>query len=167
MTATDTDRKDDKNAPDPEHPDKPDTPREIEKRSWKYVLTKTIREFGADECTDIAAALTYYAVLALFPALLAVFSILGVMGQSDQAVNAIMGIVEQVAPDAAETVRAPLEGFADSPAAGRRIAGPVRRAPEHQGSQRLQPRVPGADAVLVPDRRRPVGYKSLLCQSSR
>ncbi|WP_214465823.1 YihY/virulence factor BrkB family protein [Microbacterium flavescens] len=118
MTATDTDRKDDKNAPDPEHPDKPDTPREIEKRSWKYVLTKTIREFGADECTDIAAALTYYAVLALFPALLAVFSILGVMGQSDQAVNAIMGIVEQVAPDAAETVRAPLEGFADSPAAG-------------------------------------------------
>ena len=118
MTATDTDNRKDENAPDPEHPAKPDTPREIEKRSWKYVLTKTMREFGADECTDIAAALTYYAVLALFPALLAVFSILGVMGQSDQAVSTIMGIVEQVAPDAAETVRGPIEGFAESPAAG-------------------------------------------------
>jgi len=119
MTDTSADeRADHRNAPDPEHPDKPDTPKDIEKRSWKYVLTKTMREFGADECTDIAAALTYYAVLALFPALLAVFSVLGVMGQSDQAVSAIMGVVEQVAPDAAETIRGPLEGFADSPAAG-------------------------------------------------
>jgi membrane protein len=119
MTDTSADRRtDNRTAPDPEHPDKPDTPAEVEKRSWKYVLVKTMREFGADECTDIAAALTYYAVLALFPALLAVFSILGVMGQSDQAVNAIMGIVEQVAPDAAETIEGPLQGFADSPAAG-------------------------------------------------
>lgn len=117
MTAADTNIAD-RNAPDPDHPDKPDSPAEVEKRSWKYILVKTLREFGADQCTDIAAALTYYAVLALFPALLAVFSILGVIGQSEQAVGAIMGIVEQVAPDAAESLRGPLESIANSPAAG-------------------------------------------------
>jgi membrane protein len=117
MSATDTNAQK-KNAPDPDHPDKPDTPGEVEKRSWKYILVKTMREFGADECTDIAAALTYYAVLALFPALLAVFSILGVVGQSGEAVGAIVGILEQVAPDAAESIRGPLESLADSPAAG-------------------------------------------------
>lgn len=117
MTAADTNTAD-RNAPDPDHPDKPDSPAEVEKRSWKYILVKTLREFGADQCTDIAAALTYYAVLALFPALLAVFSILGVIGQSEQAVGAIMGIVEQVAPDAAESLRGPLESIANSPAAG-------------------------------------------------
>jgi membrane protein len=119
MSSTDTraDR-DNRNAPDPDHPDKPDSPTEIEKRSWKYVLTKTAREFTSDQCTDIAASLTYYAVLALFPALVAVFSILGVLGQSGQATDAILGIVSEVAPDAAEGIRGPLEQISNSPAAG-------------------------------------------------
>lgn len=119
MSTTDTRaERDNRGAPDPEHPDKPDAPTDIEKRSWKYVLVKTAREFTSDQCTDIAAALTYYAVLALFPALVAVFSILGVLGQSGQATEAILGIVGQVAPDAAEGIRGPLEQIAGSPAAG-------------------------------------------------
>src|SRR5690606_278108 len=106
-------------APDPEHPDKPDTPREIEKRSWKYVLGKTIREFSADQCTDIAAALTYYGVLSLFPGLLAVFSLLGVIGQGQQTADAVLDIVESVAPgDTAEALQGPIEQLASSPAAG-------------------------------------------------
>ena len=51
------------------------------KPSWKYILRKTMREFSDDQCTDLAAALTYYAVLALFPALLAMVSLLGLFGQ--------------------------------------------------------------------------------------
>ena len=47
----------------------PDSPTDLTKPSWKYVLRKTAREFSKDQCTDLAAALTYYAVLALFPAL--------------------------------------------------------------------------------------------------
>ncbi|OUD88447.1 hypothetical protein BC477_10660 [Clavibacter michiganensis subsp. michiganensis] len=53
--------------PDEDDARKPDSPTEIEKPSWKYVLRKTVREFGSDQCTDIAASLTYYAVLSLFP----------------------------------------------------------------------------------------------------
>lgn len=50
------------------HPDadpdagKVESPSDLSKHSWHYVLRKTIREFSDDECTDLAAALTYYAV---------------------------------------------------------------------------------------------------------
>ncbi|WP_347978512.1 YihY/virulence factor BrkB family protein [Microbacterium sp. ProA8] len=117
MTTTDQER-DGRRAPDPEHADKPDTPREIKKRSWKYVFVKTAREFSADECTDIAAALTYYSVLAIFPGLVAVFSIFGLIARNGEATDALIGIVDGVAPDAADTLRGPLEQAADSPAAG-------------------------------------------------
>lgn len=98
---------------------KPESPTDLHKRSWKYVLQKTLREFSSDQCTDIAASLVYFGVLALFPGLIAVFSILGVVGQSDAAVSTVLGIVEDVAPgDTAETLRGPIEQIASSPGAG-------------------------------------------------
>ncbi|MCR2783548.1 MULTISPECIES: YihY/virulence factor BrkB family protein [unclassified Microbacterium] len=103
----------------PDHADKPDAPTQIEKRSWKYVLVKTVREFTADGCVDAAAGLTYYAVLSIFPALIAVFSLLGVFGQSGSAADAVLGIVEDVAPgETAETLRGPIEQLSQAPGAG-------------------------------------------------
>ncbi|NQX36344.1 YihY/virulence factor BrkB family protein [Herbiconiux sp. VKM Ac-2851] len=119
MSTTDTAGTRSKGAPDPDDPRKPDGPTDLKKRSWTYVLKKTAREFGADQCTDIAASLTYYAVLALFPALIAIFSLLGVFGQGQAATDAILGIVDDVAPGGtADVVRGPIEQFASSPAAG-------------------------------------------------
>ena len=93
-------------APDPEAPSKPDSPDDLHKRSWKYVLGKTAREFSSDQCTDIAAALTYYAVLSIFPGLVAVFSLLGVLGQGNAAAGTVLGILDQVAPgDTAQALR--------------------------------------------------------------
>ena len=60
-------------------PDPDDTMRRsgrLSGRTWKYVAGRTIREFSEDQGPDSAAALTYYAVLSLFPALIAVFSLL-------------------------------------------------------------------------------------------
>ena len=106
-------------APHPERADKPDAPTQIEKRSWKYVLVKTVREFTADQCMDAAAGLTYYAVLAIFPALIAIFSLLGVFGQNGAASDAVLGIVEDVAPGgAADTLRGPIEQLSQAPGAG-------------------------------------------------
>lgn len=108
-----------RNAPDPEASGKPDSPDDLHKRSWKYVLRKTIREFSSDQCTDIAASLTYYAVLSLFPGLIAIFSLLGVVGQGKAASDAVLGIIEQVAPgDTVDTIRGPIEQIAESPGAG-------------------------------------------------
>lgn len=105
--------------PEPEAAEKPDSPADLHPRSWKYVVRKTIREFSSDQCTDIAAALTYYAVLSVFPGLIAVFSLLGVFGQGRAASDAVLDIVQQVAPgDTAETIRGPIEQIAGSPAAG-------------------------------------------------
>ncbi|MFJ2396322.1 YihY/virulence factor BrkB family protein [Streptomyces sp. NPDC087843] len=50
--------------------------------SFKGVVKRTLREFKEDNLTDWAAALTYYGVLAIFPALLALVSVLGLLGPS-------------------------------------------------------------------------------------
>lgn len=65
--------------------DKPDSPTDLKKRSWLYVAGKTRREFSKDQCTDVAAALTYYAVLAMFPAAIALLSLVGLVGQGASA----------------------------------------------------------------------------------
>lgn len=105
-------------APAPDDARKPDSPGDIAKPSWKYVARKTMREFSSDQCTDLAAALTYFAVLALFPALIALVSLLGVVGQG-QAMDSLLEVLEDIAPASAiEVIRGPLEDFASSPAAG-------------------------------------------------
>ena len=76
-----------------EDPVKPDSPVKLTKPSWKYIARKTLREFSDDQCTDLAAALTYYAVLALFPALLALVSLLGLFGQTGQDRGTYRGAV--------------------------------------------------------------------------
>ncbi|GGC98409.1 hypothetical protein GCM10011512_26660 [Tersicoccus solisilvae] len=81
------------NAPDPEDDRKPDSPTDVAKPSWGYVFKRTLSEFSKDKCTDLAAGLTYFAVLALFPAILAVVSLLGVVGQAEATTNAMLDLV--------------------------------------------------------------------------
>ncbi|MEW9552200.1 YihY/virulence factor BrkB family protein [Nonomuraea sp. NPDC050783] len=69
-------------AREPDAPQAPEGPTELRSRSWWGVLRRTVKEFQDDKLTDWAAALTYYAMLSIFPALLAVVSLLGVFGQS-------------------------------------------------------------------------------------
>ncbi len=80
--------------PAPDAPEKPDSPADLTKHSWKYVLRKSFREFLDDKCTDLAAALTYYAVLAIFPAILALVSVLGLVGEADRSVKTIIDVLK-------------------------------------------------------------------------
>ena len=57
----------------------PDDPGDLPKRSWVATLKRTFKEFQDDDLTDWAAALTYYGLLALFPAMIALVSILGLV----------------------------------------------------------------------------------------
>jgi hypothetical protein len=57
-------------------------PTELSKRSWWAVLKRTVREFGEDNLSDWAAALTYYSVLSIFPAVLVLTAVLGLLGPS-------------------------------------------------------------------------------------
>jgi membrane protein len=60
----------------------PDDPTDLGRRNWLQALKRTVKEFREDNLTDWAAALTYYGVLALFPALIALVSVVGLLGQS-------------------------------------------------------------------------------------
>ena len=60
----------------------PKAPTEVIKHSWKDVVRRTVREFKEDDLTLLAAALTYYGVLSLFPGMLVLVSILGLLGTS-------------------------------------------------------------------------------------
>ena len=60
----------------------PDAPTDLPKRHWKDIAKRTYREFKDDDLTFLAAALTYYGVLSLFPALLVLVSVLGLLGTS-------------------------------------------------------------------------------------
>ncbi len=123
VTSTDQDRgtatPESASAPDPDDPRKPKSPTDLTKPSMWFVLRKTLREFSTDQCTDLAAALTYYAVLSIFPALVVVVSLLGVFGQGRSTTDAILQIVQDVAPgSAADVLRAPIEQLVQSPSAG-------------------------------------------------
>ena len=86
---------------------------------WLHVIRKTLREFVKDECTDVAAALTYYAVLALFPALIAMLSLVGLVGQSDETVDTVLAVLDDLgAGSVAETLQPTLEQLAAAPGAG-------------------------------------------------
>src|SRR5438270_2496864 len=80
----------------------PDKPSRLRTGSWSGVLKRTIREFRADNVTDWAAALTYYGVLAIFPALVALISILGLDGHS--ATQSLLSNLEKVAPGPARQI---------------------------------------------------------------
>ncbi|MHC6229532.1 YihY/virulence factor BrkB family protein [Arthrobacter sp. MMS24-T111] len=106
-------------APDPNDSRKPGSPRDLEKPSWKYIARKTLREFSKDQCPDLAAALTYYSVLSIFPALLALVSLLGIFGDPQKTTSALLDIVQGFAPgQTVETIRPVVQDLASSSAAG-------------------------------------------------
>jgi membrane protein len=80
----------------------PDSPTGLPAGSWGGVLKRTVREFRQDNISDWAAALTYYGVLSIFPALIALVSILGLIG--DSATQPLLNHLNTVAPGPAKSV---------------------------------------------------------------
>lgn len=74
----------------------PDTPTDLPKSSWLQVLRRAVKQIKADELTDRAAALTYYGVQAIFPGLLVLVSVLGLMGKS--TTDSLLQNVGEIAP---------------------------------------------------------------------
>jgi membrane protein len=125
MTSSDLDRSEkarDREAakPEPDDPAKPDAPTDLEKRTWFYVARKVRREFSDDQCTDLAAALTYYGVLAIFPAAIALSAILGLVGQNpEKSVQTVLDVLSPlVSDDTLGTIKTPLLELAASQTAG-------------------------------------------------
>ncbi|HET7510447.1 MAG TPA: YihY/virulence factor BrkB family protein [Solirubrobacterales bacterium] len=84
------------------------------------ILKRTVREFQEDNLSDWAAALTYYGLLALFPALIAMVSLLGIFGDSQTTTAKLTEIITELGPESsAETFKGPIESIVkDQSAAG-------------------------------------------------
>jgi membrane protein len=94
----------------------PDEPTDLRARSWREVVKRTVREFREDNLTDWAAALTYYGILALFPALIVLVSILGLIGPS--ATQPLLDNLGKLAPGPANQI----------------VSGAVRQIASNQGA---------------------------------
>jgi membrane protein len=80
----------------------PDQPTKLPRRAWPDVLKRTYKEYKADNLGDLAAALTYYGVLAIFPMLVVLVSLLGLLGQS--VTQPLIDNLAKVAPGAAKQI---------------------------------------------------------------
>jgi len=83
------------------HDDVPDKPTEMPKAGWLEILKRSFKQFKHDDVTDRAAALTYFGVLALFPAVLVMISVLGLLGKS--TTQKVLNNLGQVAPGAVKS----------------------------------------------------------------
>lgn len=106
-------------APAPDDPRKPANPTDLRKPSIIHTIKRALSEFSRDQVTDLAAALTYYAVLSIFPALLALTSLLGLLLDPDETVDALNELLLQAGQgDVAAELEGPIRSVTGSPAAG-------------------------------------------------
>jgi membrane protein len=80
----------------------PEGPTDLGRRSWWATVKRSVREFQDDNLTDWAAALTYYGVLSIFPALIVLVSLLGLIGTS--VTDPLLDNLGSVAPGPAQDI---------------------------------------------------------------
>ena len=89
---------------------RPEGPPHARKGGIVQTVKRTIAEFKEDNLTDSAAALTYYSVLSIFPALIALVSIVGLVGDPKTVTNALTDVVSSIGPaSAVDTFKGPIE----------------------------------------------------------
>jgi membrane protein len=82
---------------------------------WWATIKRTVTEFQEDNLSDWAAALTYYGLLSLFPALIAMVSLIGIFGDPKSTTASLTEIITEIGPaSAAETFKGPIESLTSS-----------------------------------------------------
>ncbi|MGH2940977.1 MAG: YihY/virulence factor BrkB family protein [Solirubrobacterales bacterium] len=82
---------------------------------WWPTIKRTAREFQEDNMTDWAASLTYYGLLSLFPALIAMVSLIGIFGDPKSTTESITEIITEIGPaSAAETFEGPIKSITEN-----------------------------------------------------
>ena len=109
-------------------------PKGVERKTGLWpTLKRTVQEFQEDNLTDWAASLTYYGLLALFPALIALVSIVGLVADPESTTNTLTDIVNRLGPDSAAST----------------FEGPIRQVTESRGDGRVRPHCQHAPRPLV------------------
>ena len=91
---------------------------EAPKSSLLSTLKRTLTEFQEDNLSDWAAALTYYGLLSLFPALIAMLSLIGIFGDPKTTTDTLTEIITELGPSsAAETFEGPIDSIVENQSA--------------------------------------------------
>ena len=86
-------------------------PTELTRRAWWHALRDAAKAFQAKSLTDNAAALTYYSVLSIFPGLIVLVSLLGVLG-TQGSVDTLLNIADDLGSSSAvDTLRGPIQNI--------------------------------------------------------
>jgi membrane protein len=94
---------------------RPEGPPHPRKGGLVQTVKRTIAEFKEDNLSDAAAALTYYSVLSIFPALIALVSIVGIVGDPQTVTDALRDLVSSIGPaSAVETFEGPIQDITSS-----------------------------------------------------
>jgi membrane protein len=91
------------------------TPREIPKRGWKDILLRVKDRIGNDNLSIIAAGVAFYLFLALFPAIAAAVSVLGLLMEPAEVENFVASASAVLPPDALTLVRDQVHELANAP----------------------------------------------------
>ncbi|MDS0139018.1 MULTISPECIES: YihY/virulence factor BrkB family protein [unclassified Amycolatopsis] len=102
------------------HGKEPEGPGDLSKRSWGGALKRTFKQFNRDNLTDWAAALTYYGVLSLFPGIIVLTAILGLLGPDK--IQTVIDNINQVVPGQGKDI---LVGAIRELTGSRSLAGPL------------------------------------------
>lgn len=76
----------------PEH----DSPAQLSRGDWRVVFSRTVHEYRIHQVQDIAAALTFYALLASLPAMLATLAAIGIFGRAETAAENVLRVIDDI-----------------------------------------------------------------------
>ncbi|WP_395245381.1 YihY/virulence factor BrkB family protein [Agromyces sp. MMS24-K17] len=92
-----------------------DSPARFSRDEWRVALTRTWHEFRISQATDIAASLAYYAVLSVFPAVLAGLAVLGAFGTAEDVTREVLSVLADVGGErAADALQEPVGQLLDA-----------------------------------------------------
>src|ERR671924_684663 len=88
------------------------SPIDLPRQSWGSTLRRTVTAFREDKLNHWAAALTYYAVLSLFPALLVMVSLVGLFADPNSVTKFLTDVIGSLGPSSAvDTFKRPIESI--------------------------------------------------------
>jgi membrane protein len=92
----------------------PDSPLDLAPMDWKSTVKRTLKEIKEDRVTLIAAGMAYYWFLALFPAVIALVGVLGLVDATSSTINSLESSVRDTLPAGASDIMGDAIGNADS-----------------------------------------------------
>ena len=106
-------------APETDDPRKPAHLWQLAPRSWWYAIRRAVHHFFVHLDTDMAGTLTYFAVVSMFPGLLALLTLLSLLGQAEATADWIVRfLARHVDAGVVDLLREPIQRVTEAPSAG-------------------------------------------------